>query len=242
LIKKGHCLFYHGIFVKALKEKILENRGFIKLDYELPQEEDVVRQSRDFRSRMDQRRSVRYFSEKNIPAEVIENIIMTASAAPSGAHKQPWTFCAVSDIDIKTKIRHAAEQEEYENYHGRMSDEWLKDLEKFKTDWHKEFLTQAPWLIAIFKKAYDIDHGEKSKNYYVNESVGIAAGFLIAAIHMAGLVTLTHTPSPMNFLQDILQRPENERPFLLLPVGYPADGVEVPDLVRKRVGDVLIWH
>jgi iodotyrosine deiodinase len=222
--------------------EILENRGFIKLDYELPQEEDVVLRSHDFRSRMDQRRSVRFFSDKDVPAEVIENIIMTASSAPSGAHKQPWTFCAVSDIDIKTKIRQAAEQEEYENYHGRMSDEWLKDLEKFETDWHKEFLTQAPWLIVIFKKAYDIDNGEKSKNYYVNESVGIAAGFLIAAIHMAGLVTLTHTPSPMNFLQDILQRPENERPFLLLPVGYPADGVEVPDLLRKLEGDVLIWH
>jgi len=220
----------------------LENKGFIKLDYQSPEEQDVVQQSHAFRMRMDKRRSVRFFSDKIIPAGVIENIIMTASSAPSGAHKQPWTFCAVFDFDIKTKIRAAAEKEEYENYHGRMSDEWLKDLEKFDTDWHKEFLTQAPWLIVIFKKAYDVENGNKSKNYYVNESVGIAAGMLIAAIHMAGLVTLTHTPSPMNFLQEILVRPENERPFLLLPVGYPSDGVEVPDLVRKSAESIISWH
>jgi len=220
----------------------LENKGFIRLDYQLPEEEDVVRHSRDFRMNMDKRRSVRFFSDKSIPSEVIENIIMTASSAPSGAHKQPWFFCAVSDALIKNKIREAAEKEEYENYHGRMSEEWLKDLEKFDTDWRKEFLTTAPWLIVIFKKAFDMENGEKSKNYYVNESVGIAAGFLIAAIHMAGLVTLTHTPSPMNFLQHILNRPDNERPFLLLPVGYPADGVQVPDLWRKEVKDVLRWY
>ncbi|MBP6236387.1 MAG: nitroreductase family protein [Saprospiraceae bacterium] len=190
---------------------------------------------------MDKRRSVRFFSDRNVPVEVIRNVVMTASSAPSGAHKQPWTFCAVSDMDIKIKIREAAEKEEYENYHGRMSDEWLKDLEKFDTNWHKEFLTQAPWLIVIFKKSYDLNNGGKTKNYYVSESVGIAAGFLIAAIHMAGLVTLTHTPSPMNFLQEILRRPENEKPFLLLPVGYPLDGVKVPHLVRKAEQDVLCW-
>lgn len=220
----------------------MENKGFIRLDYQLSEEEDVVRHSRDFRMNMDKRRSVRFFSDKSIPSEVIENIIMTASSAPSGAHKQPWFFCAVSDALIKNKIREAAEKEEYENYHGRMSEEWLKDLEKFDTDWRKEFLTTAPWLIVIFKKAFDMENGEKSKNYYVNESVGIATGFLIAAIHMTGLVTLTHTPSPMNFLQHILNRPDNERPFLLLPVGYPADGVQVPDLWRKDVKDVLGWY
>ncbi len=207
----------------------------------MPEEDMVVQQSREFNILMSKRRSVRCFSEKSIPAQVIENIIMTASSAPSGAHKQPWTFCAISNADIKVKIREAAEKEEYENYHGRMSDEWLSDLKKFDTDWHKEFLTQAPWLIVIFKIAYDVEHGNKSKNYYVNESVGIAAGMLITAIHMAGLVTLTHTPSPMNFLHDILQRPENERPFLLLPVGYPADGVEVPDLVRKSSESIISW-
>ena len=190
---------------------------------------------------MDKRRSVRFFSDRNVPVEVIRNVVMTASSAPSGAHKQPWTFSAVSDMDIKIKIREAAEKEEYENYHGRMSDEWLKDLEKFDTNWHKEFLTQAPWLIVIFKKSYDLNNGGKTKNYYVSESVGIAAGFLIAAIHLAGLVTLTHTPSPMNFLQEIQRRPENEKPFLLLPVGYPLDGVVVPHLVRKAEQDVLCW-
>jgi len=220
----------------------LQKKPFITLDYQIPDETEVKDRSGQFRDIMKRRRSVRYFSDRQVPASVIENIIMTASSAPSGAHKQPWFFCAVSDIDIKTKIRQAAEKEEYENYHGRMSEEWLKDLEKFDTDWHKEFLTTAPWLIVIFKKAFDLDKGEKSKNYYVNESVGIAAGFLIAAIHMAGLVTLTHTPSPMNFLQHILNRPDNERPFLLLPVGYPADGVQVPDLWRKEVKHVLRWY
>lgn len=219
----------------------MENKTFVPLDYHPPSESQIIENSFDFRTQLDKRRSVRFFSDRNVPVEVIRNVVMTASSAPSGAHKQPWTFCAVSDRDIKTKIREAAEKEEYENYHGRMSDEWLKDLEKFDTNWHKEFLTQAPWLIVIFKKSYDLNNGEKSKNYYVSESVGIAAGFLIAAIHMAGLVTLTHTPSPMNFLQEILRRPENEKPFLLLPVGYPSDGVVVPHLVRKDEKEVLCW-
>lgn len=219
----------------------MENKTFVPLDYHLSSESEIIENSFDFRTQMDKRRSVRFFSDRNVPVEVIRNVVMTASSAPSGAHKQPWTFCAVSDMDIKIKIREAAEKEEYENYHGRMSDEWLKDLEKFDTNWHKEFLTQAPWLIVIFKKSYDLNNGGKTKNYYVSESVGIAAGFLIAAIHMAGLVTLTHTPSPMNFLQEILRRPENEKPFLLLPVGYPLDGVKVPHLVRKAEQDVLCW-
>ncbi len=219
----------------SVKEK------FIPLNYAPPSEEELLLSSGAFRSRMDDRRSVRFFSDREVPQQVIEDIIMTASAAPSGAHKQPWTFCAVSHIEIKAKIREAAEKEEFENYNGRMSDEWLKDLAVFETDWHKEFLTVAPWLIIVFKKAYDLDNGVKSKNYYVNESVGIACGFLITAIHMAGLVTLTHTPSPMNFLQDILQRPDNERPYLLLPVGYPADGVEVPNLERKGSDDTIVY-
>lgn len=219
----------------------MENKTFVPLDYHPPSEPEIIENSCDFRTQMDKRRSVRFFSDRNVPVEVIRNIVLTASSAPSGAHKQPWTFCAVSDMDIKIKIREAAEKEEYENYHGRMSEEWLKDLEKFDTNWHKEFLTQAPWLIVIFKKSYDLNNGSKTKNYYVSESVGIAAGFLIAAIHMAGLVTLTHTPSPMNFLQEILGRPENEKPFLLLPVGYPSDEVVVPYLVRKDEKDVLFW-
>ena len=175
--------------------------------------------------------------------EVMENIIMTAATAPSGAHKQPWSFCLVSDPALKSKIRQAAEAEEYENYHGRMSEEWLADLQPFATDWHKPFLEIAPYLIVVFKKAYDLDEdGQKHKNYYVNESVGIAAGFLLAAIHNAGLVALTHTPSPMNFLQAILERPGNERPFLLIPVGYPAEEAEVPELKRKKKEEVLSFY
>lgn len=217
--------------------------GFIALDYIKPSEATLIQSADDFYQKMKSRRSVRHFSDKEVPEEVINNIIMTAASAPSGAHKQPWTFCVIKDPALKAKIRVAAEKEEYENYHGRMSEEWLKDLEKFETDWKKEFLTTAPCLMVIFKKAYDLeDDGSKSKNYYVSESVGIAAGFLIAAIHMAGLVTLTHTPSPMNFLKEILGRPDNEKPFLLLPVGYPADEVLVPDISRKKINEVLVWY
>lgn len=192
---------------------------------------------------MDRRRTVRDFSDRPVAKEVIEAIIETASTAPSGAHKQPWTFCVISDPDMKTEIREAAEKEEFENYNGRMSDDWLEDLKKFGTDWKKPFLTTAPYLIVVFKKAYDLgENGEKEKNYYVNESVGLACGFLISAIHHVGLVTVTHTPSPMGFLQKILERPENERPFLLLPVGYPAKGAEVPVIERKALGEVSAWY
>lgn len=220
-----------------------EQKTFIPLVFQHADEHKILSASAELRRIMDTRRSVRFFSDKQVPKEVIENIIMTASSAPSGAHKQPWTFCVVSDAEVKAKIRMAAEKEEYENYHGRMSEEWLKDLEKFDTNWHKEFLTVAPYLIVLFKKSYDINEDrQKSKNYYVAESVGIAAGFLITAIHLAGLVTLTHTPSPMNFLQELLGRPENERPFLLLPVGYPADDAKVPLLERKRLEDISVWY
>ena len=204
--------------------------------------EESAKRSADFRAHMDQRRSIRFFSDKSVPEEIVENLIMTASTAPSGAHKQPWTFCAVSNPEIKAAIRKAAEEEEYISYNGRMSEEWLEDLKPFDTDWHKEFLTVAPWLIIVFKKAFDYDGEEKKKNYYVNESVGIAAGMLISAIHNAGLVTLTHTPSPMNFLQKILNRPDNERPFLLLPVGYPTEDAVVPVLERKSSKEVIQYY
>jgi len=204
---------------------------------------EILQRSREFYNFMEKRRTVRTFADKPVSREIIENLIMTASSAPSGAHKQPWTFCAISDPAIKQKIRKAAEKEEYENYHGRMSKEWLEDLKQFDTDWHKPFLEIAPWLIVVFKKAYDLDdEGEKQKNYYVNESVGLATGFLLAAIHHAGLIALTHTPSPMNFLQKILNRPENERPFLLIPVGYATNEAEVPDLQRKAAEDVITWY
>jgi len=212
---------------------------FVPFDYSKPNLEEIHQKVNRLHASMQKRRSIRFFSEEDIPETIIDQLIMIAGSAPSGAHKQPWTFCVVTDPDIKKQIRHAAEREEYENYHGRMSDEWLKDLEKFDTNWHKEFITTAPALIIIFKKAYDISpDGQQTKNYYVNESVGIAAGFLISAIHQVGLVTLTHTPSPMNFLQKILQRPENERPFLLLPIGFPAPEVQVPNISRKNIDEI----
>lgn len=203
--------------------------------------DDLLERSRAFNELIQKRRTVRHFSDKPVPLEVMEQIIDAASSAPSGAHKQPWKFCLISNPQVKKKIRKAAEKEEYENYHGRMSEEWLKDLEPFNTDWNKEFLEIAPYLIVIFKESYSVDaNGEKSKNYYVNESVGIAAGFLIAAIHQAGLVSLTHTPSPMNFLAELLERPRHEKAFLLIPVGYPTKDAEVPVLKRKGLNDVLI--
>ncbi len=218
----------------------MNENSFIHFEYNKPTLEEIEKRVQGLYENIKNRRSIRFFSEEDVPLHIIENLIKIAGTAPSGAHKQPWTFCIVTDKNIKKQIREAAEKEEYENYHGRMSDEWLKDLEKFDTNWHKEFLTTAPALIILFKKAYDIlEDGSKSKNYYVNESVGIAAGFLISAIHQAGLVTLTHTPSPMNFLQNILQRPENERPFLLLPVGFPAENTVVPDLTRKSLNDIV---
>lgn len=202
--------------------------------------EQMLERTAEFRKLMETRRSIREFSDRDVPKEVIENIIMTASSAPSGAHKQPWTFCVVRDKEIKKKIREAAEKEEYENYNGRMDEQWLKDLEKFGTDWKKPFIETAPCLIIIFKKLYDVSEtGEKLQNYYVNESVGIACGLLIAAVHNAGLCALTHTPSPMGFLSKILNRPENERPFLLIPVGYPAESCEVPDLKRKGYEEIV---
>ncbi|MFZ4543293.1 MAG: nitroreductase family protein [Saprospiraceae bacterium] len=206
-------------------------------------ESEMLRRASEFREFMEKRRSIRHFSEKEVPLELIENIIMTATSAPSGAHKQPWSFCVVKDPALKAKIRIAAEEEEYHNYNGRMGAEWLKDLAPFETDWHKPFLEVAPYLIIIFKKSYTVtNHGQQSKNYYVSESVGIAAGFLLAAIHNAGLVALTHTPSPMNFLQKLLERPDFERPFLLIPVGYPAEDTMVPDIRRKTKDEVLRFY
>ncbi len=196
----------------------------------------------DFYETIDRRRSVRDFSAQKVSRETIEKILLAASSAPSGAHKQPWTFVAVSAPEIKKRIREAAEIEERENYAGRMSDEWLRDLAPLGTDDQKPFLEVAPWLIVVFRKSWDAaPDGSQRKNYYVQESVGIACGFLLAAIHAAGLVALTHTPSPMNFLQKILGRPENERPFLLVPVGFPADGCRVPDIKRKEADEVIVW-
>ncbi|MBV6645985.1 MAG: nitroreductase family protein [Cyclobacteriaceae bacterium] len=223
--------------------KIKDIKGFPHLRYEREDYDlkEMESRSASFYNWADKRRTVRDISDKPVSRQVIENIILTASTAPSGAHKQPWTFCAVSDLEIKSEIRKAAEAEEYESYHGRMSERWLKDLEPIGTDWNKPFLERAPWLIVVFKKVYEVEKETKANNYYVNESVGIACGMLITAIHHAGLVTLTHTPSPMNFLSKILNRPSNERPFLLLPVGYAEEEAYVPDLKRKDLNEVAVF-
>lgn len=204
---------------------------------------ELISKSKEIFENLNSRRSLRFFSEKSFPAQVIENIIMAASTAPSGANKQPWSFCVVSSPDIKKQIRIAAEEEEYKSYNGRMSDEWLDDLKPFATDWQKPFLEIAPYLIIIFKRAYEIEvGGKKHQNYYVNESVGLACGMLLTAIHELGLVALTHTPSPMDFLTKLLNRPSNERPFLLIPVGFPADEATVPDIKRKTKEEVVFWY
>lgn len=216
--------------------------GFIPYEALRFSEDEMRQRAQAFYHFMDRRRSLRVFSDTPVPRDVIENLIRTASTAPSGAHMQPWTFCAVSSAEIKSKIREAAEKEEYENYHGRMSDRWLKDLEPFGTDHIKPFLEIAPWLIIVMKRSYELVDGEKKNNYYATESVGIATGFLLAAIHNAGLVALTHTPSPMNFLSKVLGRPENEKPFLLVPVGYPAENAEVPNLTRKTLEQVAEFY
>ena len=204
--------------------------------------EEMIERSSSFYQWLDQRRTVRDISDKPVSREVIEQLVLSASTAPSGAHKQPWTFCLVSSPKIKSRIRKAAEEEEYKSYHGRMSEEWLQDLKAIGTDWNKPFLEKAPWLVVVFKKAYDLEDNEKRNNYYVNESVGLACGFLLTAIHQAGLVALTHTPSPMNFLSEVLERPQNERPFLLIPVGYPEDTAYVPDLKRKKLDEIAIFY
>ena len=212
----------------------------IKYEQEFYAEEEMLERAKHFFNWLDKRRSVRNFSDKPIPIEVIEHIINSASTAPSGAHKQPWTFCVVKNASLKNKIRVAAEKEEQRSYGDRMSDSWLKDLKPFGTDATKPFLEMAPYLIVVFKKPYEIDkNGKKYQNYYVNESVGLACGLLISAIHNAGLVTLTHTPSPMKFLERILERPSNERAFLLLPVGCGAEETYVPDIKRKSLDEVM---
>lgn len=206
-------------------------------------ENEVLIRSVGFYEAMRNRRSLRFFSAKPVPKDVIENLVMTAATAPSGANKQPWTFCVVKSPELKKQIRIAAEEEEFKSYNGRMSDEWLKDLAPFGTDWQKPFLEIAPYLIIVFRRNYEFEaDGHKHQNYYVNESVGLACGFLLTAIHQAGLVALTHTPSPMDFLTKLLQRPANEKPFLLIPVGYPADEATVPDIQRKAKEEVLVWY
>jgi len=206
---------------------------FERYSFKKKSPQDMITQSNELMREMLNRRSIRDFSSEEIPEMVIKNVLKTAMAAPSGANKQPWKFVVVKDENIKKKIRIAAEKEEKKFYEHRATEEWLKDLNKFGTDWNKSFLENAPVLIIVFRQSYDNSGGGKRKNYYVNESVGIACGFLLMALQNAGLVSLTHTPSPMGFLERILKRPKNEKAYLLIPVGFPAKNAEVPLLNKK---------
>jgi nitroreductase len=205
-------------------------------------EADMLGRARDFRTLMGRRRTVRDFSDRPVPRALIEDAVMTAATAPSGANQQPWTFVCVGDADAKRRIRVAAEAEEQTFYEGGAPDEWLEALAPLGTDADKPFLEIAPWLVVIFAQRYGVTpDGGRRKHYYVPESVGIATGLLIASLHNAGLVTLTHTPSPMGFLNEICGRPEHEKAVILLVAGYPADGVEVPDIRRKEAGELIVW-
>ncbi|HBX67285.1 MAG TPA: nitroreductase family protein [Balneolaceae bacterium] len=205
---------------------------------ELP-EEEMKKRASDFYELVKKRRTVRDFSDRPVPKEIIENCLLAAGTAPNGANKQPWHFVAVSDPEIKKTIRIEAEKEEHEFYNRRAPEDWLDDLRPFGTDENKPFLEKAPYLIGIFAQSYKLDEdGEKEKHYYVKESVGIATGILITALHNAGLATLTHTPSPMGFLNEIMGRPSHEKPFLLLVVGYPEEGTKVPDISKKSPDEI----
>jgi nitroreductase len=206
-------------------------------------ETEMLRRGRELHEDLSRRRSVRHFSPDPVPRKLIELAIETASTAPSGAHRQPWKFVAISDTEIKRRIREAAEAEERESYESRMSDEWLQALAPLGTDCHKPYLETVPWIVVLFEETYGIGpSGERVKNFYVKESVGIACGLFIVALHCMGLATLTHTPSPMGFLSEVLGRPDNERPYILFPIGYPADDARVPDLRRKSLAEISAWH
>jgi nitroreductase len=221
-----------------------ENDKFIPFTKELYSFEEMIAKSEQFYAEMNKRRSVRFFSSQTFPRKIIENIILTAGTSPSGANKQPWSYVVVDDLKLKKQIRKAAEAEEKEFYESRITEDWKKDLEHLGTGWEKPYLEIAPYLIIVFKHDYGLDSktGAKSKNYYVNESIGISMGFLIAAIHNAGLVTLTHTPNPMNFVREILKRPKNEKPVVILPVGFPTEDAVVPNITRKNLDQILIWN
>lgn len=206
---------------------------FERYSFKKKSPQEMITQSNELMKEMLSRRSIRDFSSEEIPEMVIKNVLKTAMTAPSGANKQPWKFVVVKDENIKKEIRIAAEKEEKKFYENRATEEWLKDLNKFGTDWNKPFLENAPALIIVFRQSYDNRGAGRRKNYYVNESVGIACGFLLMALQNAGLVSLTHTPSPMGFLERILKRPKNEKAYLLIPVGFPAKNAEVPLLNKK---------
>jgi iodotyrosine deiodinase len=217
--------------------------GFVPYRFERLAEPEMVRRAREFFEEMDRRRSVRYFSADPVPRELIEIAIRIASTAPSGAHRQPWKFVAVSDPEVKRRIRVEAEKEERISYEGgRMPPDWIEALRPLGTGWQKPYLETVPWIVVVFEERHGVAaDGGVRKNYYVRESVGIACGLFIAALHRMGLATLTHTPSPMGFLSRILHRPKNEAPYILFPVGYPAPDCLVPDISRKPLGEVSAW-
>ncbi len=217
------------------------------LDFERLDEAEQQRRSAEFLRRMVKRRSVRHFSSEPVPARLIENAIRVAGSAPSGANQQPWTFAVISDPALKREIRLAAEAEEKDSYQRRMTPEWLEALAVLGTDWRKPHIEDAPCVIVVFRQAYGIrkndeGQGERVRHYYSEESVGIAVGFLLAALHISGLATLTHTPSPMKFLAEILGRPANERPFVLIPVGYPAEDAKVPLISKKALSEIMLSY
>ncbi|WP_326565207.1 nitroreductase family protein [Amycolatopsis rhabdoformis] len=204
--------------------------------------DEGLRRGAEFHRHLDRRRSVRWFSPDPVPVEAIELAVRAANTAPSGAHQQPWTFVATQDVVVKHQIRFAAEQEERKFYREREIPEWRAALAHLETDEHKEFLEVAPWLVVVFAQKHRLrENGQQQKTYYASESVGIACGLFIAALHSMGLATLTHTPNPMAFLNRVLHRPANERPYILFPVGYPADDCEVPDLTRKPLSEALVF-
>ncbi len=222
----------------------LETSAFnpVPLDFERLGPDEARERSQAFLDLMRARRSVRHFSSEPVARELIENALRTAGTAPSGANQQPWTFVVVEDAAVKAEIRRAAEHEEELLYTERAGEEYLDAIEPIGTDWIKPHITDAPCLIVVFEQPYGHEpDGSKRKHYYVRESVGIAVGFLLASLHAAGLATLTHSPAPMGFLARILERPENERPFILIPVGYPADGAEVPELTKKPLDEISDW-
>ncbi|HMS33127.1 MAG TPA: nitroreductase family protein [Ignavibacteria bacterium] len=212
---------------------------FLKYKHDRLSTADSLDKGLEFFKLMSRRRSIRTFSDEKVDFQLIETAVKTAGTAPSGANKQPWRFVIVESPEIKREIRSAAEKEERESYERRMPQSWLEDLAPLGTDWHKEFLETAPYIIIVFKIDYLKEGNDLKKHYYVNESVGIATGFLLAALHNMGLATLTHTPSPMNFLQKILNRPSNEKPILVIPVGYPAEDAVVPDIKKKEINEIM---
>jgi nitroreductase len=212
----------------------------IPLEFERLTPGEQLARSQEFLEHVRTRRSVRQFSREPVPFELVANAVAAAGTAPSGANQQPWTFVVVSDPAVKRRIRLAAEAEEREAYEHRMTEEWLRALEPLGTDWRKPHIEDAPYVIVVFEQAYGLEGGRRWKHYYAKESVGIAVGLLLTSLHLAGLATLTHTPSPMRFLAEILGRPRNERAFCLIPVGYPADGATVPKLEKKALGEILI--